>query len=61
MELFEKFYDVQIVVNNKAVEDLGYRGKLRVSDGVDHALRVLQNDFPFKYKRDEEKNIIYIN
>ena len=51
MELFEKFYDVQIIVNNKAVKDLGYRGKLRISDGVDHALRVLQNDFPFKYKR----------
>ena len=61
MELFEKFYDVQIVVNNKAVKDLGYRGKLRISDGVDHALRVLQKDFPFKYKRDEERNIIYIN
>ena len=61
MGLFEKFYDVRIVVNNKAVQDLGYRGKLRISDGVDHALRVLQNDFPFKYKRDEERNIIYIN
>lgn len=61
MALFEKFYDVRIIVNNKSVKDLGYRGKLRISDGVDHALRVLQNDFPFKYKRDEEKNIIYIN
>lgn len=61
MTLFEKFYDVRIVINNQAVRDLGYRGKLRISDGVDHALRVLQNDFPFKYKRDEERNIIYIN
>ena len=61
MQLFEKFYDVQIVINNKMVKELGYRGKLRISDGVDHALRVLQNDFPFKYKRDEENNIIYIN
>lgn len=61
MQLFEKFYAVQIVVNNRHVKALGYRGKLRVSDGVDHALRVLQNDFPFVYKRDEEKNIIYIN
>lgn len=61
MTLFEKFYDVRIVINNQAVKDLGYRGKLRISDGVDHALRVLQNDFPFKYKRDEERNIIYIN
>lgn len=61
MTLFEKFYDVRIVINNQAVKDLGYRGKLRISDGVDHALRVLQNDFPFKYERDEERNIIYIN
>lgn len=61
MTLFEKFYDVRIVINNQAVKDLGYRGKLRISDGVDHALRVLQNDFPFEYKRDEERNIIYIN
>lgn len=61
MKLFEKFYDIRIVVNNKAVNELGYRGKLRISDGVDHALRVLQNDFPFVYKRDEEKNVIYIN
>lgn len=61
MELFEKFYDVRIIINNQAVKNLGYRGKLRISDGVDHALRVLQNDFPFIYERDEEKNIIYIN
>lgn len=61
MELFEKFYDIQIVVKNKAVNELGYRGKLRISDGIDHALKVLQNDFPFAYNRDEEKNIIYIN
>lgn len=61
MGLFEKFYDVRIVVNNKSVRDLGYRGKLRISDGIDHALRVLQRDFPFSYKRDEDRNIIYIN
>lgn len=61
MQLFEKFYDIQIIVNNNNVKALGYSGKLRISDGIDHALRVLQNDFPFKYKRDEEKNIIYIN
>lgn len=61
MNLFEKFYEIQIVINNKHVRDLGYRGKLRTSDGIEHALRVLQIDYPFVYKRDEEKNIIYIN
>lgn len=61
MELFEKFYDIRIVIQNKKVGDLGYHGKLRISDGVEHALRVLQNDYPFTYRRDEETNIIYIN
>ncbi len=61
MEMFEKFYDVRIVINNQAVKSLGYHGKLRIVDGIDHALRVLQNDFPFKYKRDEENNTIVIS
>lgn len=61
MELFEKFYNVRIVINNKDVNELGYHGKLRIADGIDHALKVLQNDFPFKYKREEESNVIYIN
>lgn len=61
MKLLEKFYDVRIVIRNPEVKQLGYRGKFRVSDGVDHALRVLQRDFPFSYQRDEESNIIYIN
>ena len=61
MEMFEKFYDVRIVINNPKVKALGYQGKLRIADGIDHALRVLQNDFPFRYKRDEESNTIIIN
>lgn len=61
MGMFEKFYDIKIIVKNNKVKNLGYKGKLRVSDGIDHALRVLQKDFPFRYTRDEEKNIIYIN
>lgn len=60
MLVFEKYYNVQINIENNKLKTLGYRGKLRVADGVDHALRVLQNDFPFTYKRDEETNIIYI-
>lgn len=61
MALFEKYYNVNIVIQSQKVRKLEYRGKLRISDGVDHALRVLQNDFPFKYKRNEEENLIYIN
>lgn len=60
MRLFEKYYSVRIVTKSKSVKDLGYRGKLRIADGIDHALRVLQNDFPFTYKREEDTDIIYI-
>jgi len=60
MEIFEKYYDQQIIIENEKVKDLGYRGKLRIVDGIDHALRVLQKDFGFTYKREEETNKIYI-
>jgi ferric-dicitrate binding protein FerR (iron transport regulator) len=60
MQLFEKYFGQKIIIRNNKVKKLGYRGKLRILDGVDHALRVLQNDFYFTYKRDEETNKIYI-
>ncbi|MDR1102206.1 MAG: FecR domain-containing protein [Tannerella sp.] len=60
MRMFEKYFDQQIIVGNSRVKTLSYRGKLRIADGVDHALRVLQNDFRFTYRRDEESNIIRI-
>lgn len=61
MQLFEKFFDVRIIIQNQQVNGLSYRGKLRISDGVGHALRVLQNDFPFSFRREEEGKIIYID
>lgn len=60
MHLFEKYYDVQIIIKNDKTKELGYKGKLRISDGIDHALRVLQKDFRFTFKREEDTNIIYI-
>jgi ferric-dicitrate binding protein FerR (iron transport regulator) len=60
MHLFEKYFDHQIIIRNEKVKQLGYEGKLRIADGVDHALRVLQNDFRFTYKRDEDTKKIYI-
>lgn len=60
MRLFEKYYDVQIIIKNDKTKELGYKGKLRISDGIDHALRVLQKDFRFTFKREEDTNIIYI-
>ncbi|MDR1675671.1 MAG: FecR domain-containing protein [Tannerella sp.] len=60
MRIFEKYFDQQIIIGNNRVKTLSYRGKLRIADGVDHALRVLQNDFRFTYRRDEDSNTIHI-
>jgi ferric-dicitrate binding protein FerR (iron transport regulator) len=60
MHLFEKYFDHHIIIKNEKVKQLGYRGKLRIADGVDHGLRVLQKDFRFTYKRDEDAKIITI-
>ncbi|MDR1200148.1 MAG: FecR domain-containing protein [Tannerellaceae bacterium] len=61
MRLFEKYYNLEIIIRNHEVRNLGYQGKLRIADGIDHALRVLQSDFHFTYERKKDSNIIYIN
>ncbi|NDV58640.1 DUF4974 domain-containing protein [Bacteroides sp. 519] len=61
--LFEKlelYYDVKIIVENKALLQWPYNGKFRVKDGVEHALRVLQHKHKFEYIKDEEDNTIII-
>jgi ferric-dicitrate binding protein FerR (iron transport regulator) len=60
MHLFERYYNLEIIVYNHEVRNLGYQGKLRIADGIDHALRVLQSDFHFTYERERDSNIIYI-
>ena len=60
MKLFEKYYDKKIVINNSKVKELSYKGKFRISDGIEHAFHVLQKDYPFIYKIENETNI-YIN
>jgi len=60
MSLFEKYYDLKINIQTEKVKKLGYRGKFRIVDGIDHALRVLQNDYRFTYKREDNSNVIYI-
>lgn len=61
MAMLEKYFSVKIIIKNKKVYQLGYEGKMRISDGIDHALRVLQKDYPFSYERDEENDMIFIN
>lgn len=60
MKEFEKSYDVRIVVQNTNVSKYSFTGKFRITDGIDHALRVLQKDLRFTYNRDSENNTLYI-
>jgi ferric-dicitrate binding protein FerR (iron transport regulator) len=60
MKEFEKYYGVRIHVKNRHVLPYSYTGKFRHTDGIDYALRVLQKDVNFRYVRDDENQIIYI-
>lgn len=57
----EKYFDVEILINSLILPQHTYTGKFRQSDGVEYALRVLQKSIHFKYSRNEESGIIYID
>lgn len=58
---FQRIYNVQIEIKCKSIPKINYtRGKIRVSDGIDHALRVLQSASDFTYNKDPETGIITI-
>lgn len=61
MSRFEKAFGVQIVIERASLPQTGYsRGKVRIADGIDHALRVLQHSIDFTYEKDQEHNTIII-
>ena len=60
MKEFEKYYGVNIQIQNKKGQKYFFTGKFRMTDGIDYALRVLQQDIKFKYRRDDENQIIFI-
>ena len=60
MNDFEKYYGINIIVKNQTVNQYSYTGKFRQTDGVEHALRVLQKSIYFEYLRDDENNTITI-
>ena len=61
MEDFQKYYGINIIINNQKVLKYSYTGKFRQADGIDYALRVLQRDIHFKYEKNNDEQIIYIN
>jgi ferric-dicitrate binding protein FerR (iron transport regulator) len=61
MKEFEKYYGVEILVRNEKVLQYYYTGKFRHTDGIDYALRVLQENIFFEYGKDDELQVIYID
>lgn len=61
IKTFEKYYDVKIYIQNPNLSNTELTGKIRINDGIEHALKVIQKNANFKYQKDsEENNIIYI-
>lgn len=60
MEDLEKYYDLKIELDKPSISNVALTGKFRISDGLDYALRVLQNDVAFTYRRNQDNDVIYI-
>ena len=60
LKQFENYYDVRFVKENPQMANPKLNGKFRLIDGVDYALRVLQREVGFSFRRDEETSVIYL-
>ncbi len=61
MRRFENVYGVKIVVERETMPEIGYKsGKIRVSEGVNFALKLLQHECKFTYTENYETNTITI-
>lgn len=61
MHRFENVYGVKIVIDRETMPEIGYKsGKIRVSEGVNFALKLLQHECKFTYTENYETNTITI-
>lgn len=61
MRRFENVYGVKIVIEKETMPEIGYKsGKIRVSEGVNFALKLLQHECKFTYTENYETNTITI-
>ena len=61
LDEFEKYYGVKIEVRRQDMPTNLFTGKIRISEGIEHALWVLQQSADFQYTRNELKDMIYIH
>ena len=61
MQRFEKVYSIKITIDRETLPEIDLQsGKIRISDGIDYALHVLQQVADFTYSHDEDANEIVI-
>jgi transmembrane sensor len=61
VEKLRKYYDVEIEIRCATLPKVAYgRLKIRISEGIEHALRVLQLASDFTYEYDHDRNRIII-
>lgn len=62
MDKFETYFGVRIVIERSELPKVNYNyGKIRISDGIDTALDMLQRSADFTYTRDPDSNTIRIH
>lgn len=60
MVLFEKYYGVRIVYDTGSLPEETFSGKIRISEGIDHAMWVLRQNASFDYEKKPDSKIIII-
>ncbi len=61
MKRFENTFGVRIEIKRSDIPVVGYKsGKIRVSEGIDFALKILQEACDFKYEKNSETGVITI-
>ncbi len=60
LERFENCYGVRFDVRLEEMPHFGAIGKIRISDGVEHALNILQRSCDFQYTYNLQTNVITI-
>lgn len=61
MQRLENAYNVRIVIDRETLPEIEVRdGKIRISEGIDYALQILQKISDFTYQYDDENNQIVI-
>lgn len=61
LKRLEKAYDIRFVVNLEKDPVVHCKGKIRISDGIEHAMEILKMGTDFEYEINHSSNEIYIH